>query len=365
MAFAIMRCKKLTGIGGVAASLKHCYRERETFNADAELTPDNEHFFARSTDEAMGQLRDKLPEKRRKDAVLAVEYLCTASPEWWKSATSEQQAEFFKASLAWLSKKYGETNILVASVHRDETSPHLSAFVVPLTPEGRLSAKEFIGDRKKMTQDQTSFAQGVQHLGLERGIEGSKAHHTTISAYYARLAMPLPKEPAIAVPEPSMGERFNPKKYGERVAETVMAQVRPALSVLAHKAHGADLAREDKALYQRLAKRKENELLQAQQEAKREADARVLRKEQELEQAKAQTLAQVELHIEEKHKAEFRGDELELQLQRANHEIKQAADKHTKYIVDLLNAPDEQVLRYLHAARAEILSKDRENDLER
>ncbi|MEY4592738.1 MAG: hypothetical protein RIR18_1633, partial [Pseudomonadota bacterium] len=92
MSFAIMRCKKLKGMGSVASSLQHCYRERETTNADAEKTPSNQHYVAGSTDEAMGNLRDRLPEKYRKDAVLAVEYMMTASPEWWEKASAQQQA---------------------------------------------------------------------------------------------------------------------------------------------------------------------------------------------------------------------------------------------------------------------------------
>ena len=147
MAYAIMRCKKLASMGSAAAALKHCYRERETANADASKTPQNEHQAARSTDEAMGKLRDLLPEKRRKDAVLAVVYLMTASPEWWKQATPEQQQAFFQRSRQWLADKYGEQNIIAATIHRDETSPHMSAFVVPLTKDGRLSAKEFIGNK--------------------------------------------------------------------------------------------------------------------------------------------------------------------------------------------------------------------------
>ncbi|OLP08714.1 hypothetical protein AGG97_35995 [Klebsiella michiganensis] len=87
-AFAIMRCKKLSGIGSVAASLKHCFRERDTPNADPERLRHNMHMAARSTDEAMGKLREKLPEKRRKDAVLAIEYVLSASPEWWINADS-------------------------------------------------------------------------------------------------------------------------------------------------------------------------------------------------------------------------------------------------------------------------------------
>ena len=42
----------------------------------------------------MGKLRELLPEKRRKDAVLAVEYVMTASPEWWKTASQQQQQAF-------------------------------------------------------------------------------------------------------------------------------------------------------------------------------------------------------------------------------------------------------------------------------
>jgi len=38
-----------------------------------------------------------------------------------------------------------------------------------------------------MTADQTSFAKSVQHLGLERGIERSRATHTSIKQHYAAI----------------------------------------------------------------------------------------------------------------------------------------------------------------------------------
>jgi hypothetical protein len=185
--FAIMRCKKLTGMGSVAAALQHCYRERETENADQAKTPDNEHLVSDSTDQAMGALRELLPEKRRKDAVLAVEYVMTASPEWWERATPAQQSAFVDRSMGWLIDKYGKQNIVAANVHRDEATPHISAFVVPITDDGRLSAKEFIGNKAKMTKDQTTFAESVKDLGLERGIEGSKATHQRVKSFYAEI----------------------------------------------------------------------------------------------------------------------------------------------------------------------------------
>lgn len=192
MAYAIMRAKKLATMGNVASSLQHCFRERETLNADAARTPDNEHREATSTSEAMGRLRELLPEKRRKDAVLAVEYVMTASPGWWETASPSQQTEFFDRSVAWLTEKYGADRIVAASIHRDEASPHLSAFVVPLTADGRLSAKEFIGSKAKMTADQTSYARQVRDLGLERGIEGSRANHQRVAAFYGAIAKPTP-----------------------------------------------------------------------------------------------------------------------------------------------------------------------------
>jgi hypothetical protein len=185
--YAIMRCKKLTGMGSVASALQHCYRERETPNADAERTPENYCSVSQSADEAMGKLRELLPEKRRKDAVLCVEYVMTASPEWWDKATPRQQIEFFARSERWLEEKYGKDRVISSVVHRDEATPHLSAFVVPLTKDGRLSAKEFIGGRAKMRNDQTTYAESVKMLGLERGIEGSRATHQTVQHYYESL----------------------------------------------------------------------------------------------------------------------------------------------------------------------------------
>jgi len=185
--YAIMRCAKLKTLGSVAASLQHNFRERETLNADASKTPDNEHLITSTTDKAMGMLRDKLPEKRRKDAVVVVEYLLTTSPEWAKNASEDDQKRFFERSMRWLQDKYGNENIIAATIQRDETTPHLSAFVVPITRDGRLSAKEYIGNKSKMSADQDTFAKAVLELGLERGVKGSKAKHQKISQYYARV----------------------------------------------------------------------------------------------------------------------------------------------------------------------------------
>jgi hypothetical protein len=184
-----MRCKKLKTGGGVAASLQHAFRDRPTPNADAALTPQNEHRLAASTDSAMGKLRELLPEKRRKDAVLCVEYMMSASPPWWETATVEQQKTFFDRSVKWLEDKFGAENVIVATVHRDETSPHLTAYVVPLV-DGKLNAKAFIGSRGLLGRDQTSYAASVSDLGLTRGIAGSAAKHEPVKRLYGAVERP-------------------------------------------------------------------------------------------------------------------------------------------------------------------------------
>ncbi len=180
---------KLKGLGATARSLQHNFREIETPNADLDRISDNIH-SATGVDEVMEKLRERLnslERKPRKDAVTCVEYLMTASPEWFSSASGEQQDSFFKSSYEWLDEKYGTENIISFSIHKDETTPHIPAHIVPITKDGRLSAKELIGAKKQMQEDQTTFALKHEHIGLERGVKGSKAVHQDIKAYYASV----------------------------------------------------------------------------------------------------------------------------------------------------------------------------------
>ena len=74
MKYAILRTQKLKATGAVWRSLKHAFREQPTPNADPDKAAKNEHVGATSAAEAMQKVRKRLPEKRRKDAVLAIEY---------------------------------------------------------------------------------------------------------------------------------------------------------------------------------------------------------------------------------------------------------------------------------------------------
>lgn len=225
MNYAILRTAKLKTMGNIGGSLAHSYRMIETPNADPNLTPKNHHSVA--TPEAVKQIiKDRLPEKRRADAVLCIEYLITASPEW-EGWGKSQEAEFFKRSAQWLMDKHGEGNIAGMSIHRDISTPQLVAYVVPIDQKGKLNCKGFLGGRVKLNQMQTDFANTVADLGLTRGKEGSKAKHTSIKEYYHDINHARDFSITTVAPKPEMFE--SKARYGEKVTIAVIEQVEPTV----------------------------------------------------------------------------------------------------------------------------------------
>jgi len=191
MAYAIYRTEKLKSFGEIGGSLSHTYRTRPTPNADENKQHLNKHIFE-TYNQCFDALKSAIPEKRRSNAVLCIEHLITASPNWEGWGTKKEE-EFFKKSLEFLNKKYGKENVIACSIHRDETTPHLIVYVVPIDEKGGLNAKKWLGGRSKLSQTQTEFANEVKHLGLERGLENSKARHKTIKEFYAEIEKPTPK----------------------------------------------------------------------------------------------------------------------------------------------------------------------------
>ena len=191
MSFAIYRTAKLGSFGEIGGSLSHTYRTRPTPNADENKAYLNEHSL-KTYNECFEAIKNSIPEKRRKNAVLTIEHLITASPDWdgWNTA---KETEFFDKSLEFVKKKYGSENVIAHSIHRDETTPHLIVYVTPIDEKGGLNAKKWLGGRAKLSQTQTEFANEVKYLGLNRGLENSKARHKRIKEFYAEIEKPTPK----------------------------------------------------------------------------------------------------------------------------------------------------------------------------
>ena len=225
MNYAILRTAKLKTMGNIGGSLAHNYRTIETPNADPNRISENVHTVA-SPEIVKKAIQDRLPEKRRADAVLCIEYLITASPEW-EGWGNDKEEEFFKRASLWLIDKHGEENIAGMSIHRDISTPHLVAYVVPIDQKGKLNCKDFLGGRAKLNQMQTDFANQVKDLGLTRGKEGSKAKHTSIKEYYHDINHARDFSITAEPPKPEMFE--SKARYGEKVTAAVIEQIEPTV----------------------------------------------------------------------------------------------------------------------------------------
>lgn len=95
----------------------------------------------------------------------------------------------------FVCREFGEDNIASFIVHLDEMNPHAHCVFVPMTPDGRLCAKEVIGGknkneaRQRMRELHTRFAEVSRKYGLDRGydIRETGARHRSTDEYNRRL----------------------------------------------------------------------------------------------------------------------------------------------------------------------------------
>lgn len=231
MPFAIMRVEKLHQKGQIAASAAHLSRERECLNADPDRKRDNQILEgAKSTAGVLQRWERRLANVDRKvrpDAVTCMEFVITASPEWYSGASRSDQDRYHKSAISWIEKKFGKENVIQAVCHRDEKTPHLHVLVTPVltkkNAKGRdvvaLCAKDYLGSSTKLSALQTDFAKVAEPFGLERGVRGSIAHHSRVKGFYGTLEREDPA-PAIELPKKRIFE--GRKAYRERA--TVVAK---------------------------------------------------------------------------------------------------------------------------------------------
>ena len=93
-------------------------------------------------------------------------------------------------------REFGEENVVSFIVHLDELNPHAHAVIVPITSDGRLSAKEMFGGndmnqaKTRMRELHSRLAEVNEKYGLERGddIAVTGAKHKSTENYRRELA---------------------------------------------------------------------------------------------------------------------------------------------------------------------------------
>lgn len=193
-AFTVLRIQKLKTWGAIAAAGKHNHRERETPNSDASKAAKNQYLVGTSDMDNLAAMKKAIGDQRiRKNAVLGVEMLLSASPEFFRPGAPERAGTYDgsrlegwkNASMNWLQEKYGN-RIVSASLHLDEATPHLHVLLAPLDDRGKLNCRAlFGGTRHTLSQLQSEYGAAVAYLGISRGIPNSRATHQEVSQFYA------------------------------------------------------------------------------------------------------------------------------------------------------------------------------------
>ena len=179
--YAIMRFAKYKGpeITNIEA---HNERRKEKYasNPDIDLSHSKHNFHLieppqRYRAEAERQI-SAAGCRTRKDSVRVVEVLFTATPEFFKGKKLPEIRQYFEEALRFFEQYQSSETIISAVVHMDEKTAHMHLSFVPLTPDGRLSAKEIVGNKKKLSWWQDKFWEHMvqKYPDLERGESASQ-----------------------------------------------------------------------------------------------------------------------------------------------------------------------------------------------
>ena len=114
--------------------------------------------------------------RTRTDSVRVVEAMFTATPEFFNGKKLPEIRRYFEEALRFFEQFQSRETIISAVVHMDEKTPHMHLSFVPLTTDGRLSAKEIVGNKKKLTWWQDKFWEHMvqKYPDLERGESASQ-----------------------------------------------------------------------------------------------------------------------------------------------------------------------------------------------
>jgi phage shock protein A len=214
MGYAVLHLDKAPG--NEAAMTAHIARTKIPTNASPERTCLNEELIefpeevADRTEAINYRLEHAgLTRKIGTNQVRVIRVMLTGSHDAMKRIEEEGRLpEWCADNLAWLRETFGAENVVSAVVHRDESTPHIHAAVVPIVTGERRKARtaapespskrryrpksavrprlcaDDVMSRVRLKQYQDSYAAAMSKYGLERGINGSEARHVTTQEFY-------------------------------------------------------------------------------------------------------------------------------------------------------------------------------------
>ena len=197
MSYMVARMQKMKA-GNLGGAYKHNERVFETHsNKDIDPSRSPLNYELTDRDHSVSyekQIKDYVNENKisnraiRKDAVLCDEWIITSDKSFFEKLSEGETREFFETAKNYFAENYGEDNIAYASVHLDESTPHMHMGVVPFQ-DGKLSSKAMF-DKEELKKIQEDLPKYMNEHGfeLERGELNSEAKHKTVAEFKKDLA---------------------------------------------------------------------------------------------------------------------------------------------------------------------------------
>ena len=205
--YAILRTKKLSDNTRITKSADHNLRTGfisknvNTENTSKNIVLENAFGAVNGKDftEKLEEYYKSKNVEKRKNNVLLMEFVLTASPEFFRNLSEEEKNKWLKKQKEFMQNEFGEA-VKFAVAHLDEHTPHIHCFVSTEHTTTKkyknrygecektsttLNAKRF--DRDFLIDLQTRFAKFNEKFGLVRGAFHSKAKNKSLKSFYRAI----------------------------------------------------------------------------------------------------------------------------------------------------------------------------------
>lgn len=208
MNYNILRTEKVKSRSQITEAAEHNFRLRTQHNIDESRSNMNEIFVntlnvdtkkPSSLQERLSAYYSDLGIKEKKDNVLMMEFIVSASPEYFTGKSKADIDKWAKHQVDFFKMEFGD-QLKIAVLHLDEKTPHLH-FMIGTEIKSLKRYKNQKGEFHKETWSLNAkrydpeFLRGLhdrhaQHnkvFGLRRGVKGSMREHKTLKEFYSMV----------------------------------------------------------------------------------------------------------------------------------------------------------------------------------
>ena len=222
MSYAIFRTEPIYKLNDLAQIGSHNKREKKAYSSNPdidinltknniELVPCNEKYvkrfyeitkeYKKEHNERMKTMRDDRKKSfsqavNDSKSVVADELLFTSDKEFFKDMSKKEIKRWADSCMEFVYNDLGYTKeqVLHATIHLDEKTPHIHCVVVPIVKEFdkrtnserySISKKQYIKDFEHLSQLQDKYHKRLVNNGfdLKRGIKNSDNEHLSIKEF--------------------------------------------------------------------------------------------------------------------------------------------------------------------------------------